>query len=256
MAEEINKTVDSAETIEVVMTGEEIAPDAQQILTDAASPEILSIEINPTFLTDEHGKTQCLVCQQILPTKEEFDQHYLSVHPVEKPEEKKEEIVPVKADTDRNEKGQFAPGNNASHGAGGSTCDFCKRPVEIIQKIKLYGQWTRGKVDGKIHVPFLEELCDEDYLDIDEDTLTNWTLHAHDQERHAELIGAIKTLMMRQKGFLKKRVLGDKNPTGGIFLLKANHGMVEAEKKILVGEKSSDPINFIFTEERKLPDDE
>ena len=215
-------------------------------MTDDQTPQVsVPAELLPAHEVDQFGKVKCNTCSQILDNKDLFDEHYVKAHDPATPEPTSEATPPVEEKPQRNEKGQFVEGNTVSVGNSGKPCSFCEKPFEIIQKIKLYGQWTRGKVDGKIHVPFLEELCDEDYLDISEDTITNWVEHAHDEVAHAELIRAIKTLMMRQKGFLKKRVLGDKNPTGGIFLLKANHGLIETEKQMLVGGQQGDqPVRY------------
>ena len=218
------------------------------------------IPVEQTHEVDQQGKVKCLTCSQILDNLELFNTHYTSSHgqlPTSNPQEEtvSNEVVEVKAEEiptnpqeeekpQRNEKGQFAPGNNASEGSGGRPCGFCEKRTEIMNKIKLYSEWTLGNVDKKLHVPYLEELCDETYLDIHTDTLTNWTDNAHDVVLHTELIATIKKLKMRQKRLLLMRTLGQVS-TGAIFQLKANHGMIETEKQMMVGGNNNDsPVKY------------
>lgn len=148
----------------------------------------------------------------------------------------------------RDKNGKFITGNTASVGnAGGNKCEFCPNAKEIVKKVNLYRLFCNGKVNGKKRIPFLEELCDEDYLDILVDQLEDWVRNkelsskdpVHDPSLHAELARTIAKLFTSQKLWLKKRVLGDKQPTGAIFLLKANHGMIETERQIQSGDKDN-----------------
>ena len=152
----------------------------------------------------------------------------------------------------RNEKGQFVKGNTLTPvDKVGPKCKFCQDPDFYLKKIALYDLWTRGKLpDGKIHIPFLEELCDTDYLGIHTDTLNEWITDELHKTEHPELAATIKGLVMRQKQFLLKRTLGANNPSGAIFQLKANHGLMEAEKKIIAGDKH-EPLQIEIIEEDK-----
>ncbi len=152
-------------------------------------------------------------------------------------------------------KSGFQKGNNASNGKGGRRCEFCKEPEKILNKIKLYSEWTLGRVDKEVHTPFLEELCDEDYLDIHMDTIHDWTHGKHAEANHVDLIRTIKKLVMRQKRFLLKHTLTSQQVSGAIFQLKANHGMIETEKKILAG-SGTEPLEIIITEEDRKKDGE
>jgi hypothetical protein len=75
-----------------------------------------------------------------------------------------------------------------------------------------------------------------EYLDINVDTLNEWC------KTHEDLSVACKSIDERQKNQLMNDGLyGGKevNSSMAIFLLKANHNMVETEKKILAGDKDS-----------------
>lgn len=79
------------------------------------------------------------------------------------------------------------------------------------------------------------------YINVDSDTINNWA-EAKDEEDnriHPEFFGAIKVLKSRQREQLMNDGLyGGKevNSTMAIFLLKANHGMIETEKRILAND--------------------
>ncbi len=231
----------------------EMPEEALKTIESVMPPEEKPKEQTEPYSVDENGKAQCKLCNMILADEVTVKKHVEDAHPVFVGEEKKEEPTP---DPNRNEKGQFVEGNRESVGNSGKPCQFCKHAVETTNKVMLYSNWTLGKVDGKYHVPFLEELCDEDYLDIHTDTLHDWTNGKHAEEHHSELIHTIRKLVMRQKKLLLKRTLTDSQVAGAIFQLKANHGLMEAEKKVLVGDKNSDPMEFVITEERRIPDGE
>lgn len=151
----------------------------------------------------------------------------------------------------RDEKGHFIKGNTMTPiGKVGRHCEFCPNAKEILKKVTLYRHYCNGKVNGKKRVPFLEELCDEDYLDILVDQLEDWCKtteikehdSVHNPSLHTELSRSVALIFNNQRLWLKKRLLSDKNPTGAIFLLKANHGMMETEKRILAGDPEK-PVN-------------
>lgn len=85
-------------------------------------------------------------------------------------------------------------------------------------------------------------------LGVDTDSLNNWA-DAKDETGelvHPEFFGTIKELKDKQKNQLMNDGLyGGKeiNTPMAIFLLKANHGMMETEKQILAGEQES-PIRI------------
>ncbi len=143
----------------------------------------------------------------------------------------------------RDEKGLFLEGNQISVGnEGGRPCLFCREPVRIMQKINLYKEYCEGKVDGKIHIPYLQELCGYDYLDVRKDTLYDWTTNENHAQLHSELKDAIKSLLERQELRLLQATLTS-TPTGAIFQLKTNHKYVETEKTLIAG-VNNEPMKY------------
>ncbi|MFA6039332.1 MAG: terminase small subunit [Candidatus Peribacteraceae bacterium] len=73
-------------------------------------------------------------------------------------------------------------------------------------------------------IPFIEELALQ--LGVDDDTIVEWA------KKHDEFSATIKQLRLLQRLYLQKDSLSRKiHPTSAIFLLKANHGFMEAEKR-------------------------
>lgn len=122
-------------------------------------------------------------------------------------------------------------------------CTFCEDRTKIMQKVHLYREYCEGKVDGKPHIPYLQELCGYDYLDMLTTTLWGWVNNERHEAEHQELTNTIKKLLERQQLRLLQRTLGVHNPSGAIFQLKANHGMIETEKQILAGQ-SGEPLEY------------
>lgn len=153
------------------------------------------------------------------------------------------QTIDLFAKPQRDEKGRFVKGNSESIGNAGKPCFFCRDREHYLKKINLYSLWTLGKLDKKPHMPYFQMLCDEDYLDISYDTFLDWTNEKdqHAIENHAELIQIRKKLMRRQEGYLLQRTLSSA-ATGAIFQLKANHGYIETEKRILAGDPEK-PVN-------------
>lgn len=78
---------------------------------------------------------------------------------------------------------------------------------------------------AKTDMPFIEELAG--LLDVTSDTVRNW------EERDEEFLLTIKKLEQKQKLALMKGGISKQfNNVMCIFLLKANHGLIEAEKQI------------------------
>lgn len=148
----------------------------------------------------------------------------------------------------RNAKGQFVNGNPAT--LQPKECFYCKDKERILKKVELFNLWTRGKVDKKLHMPYIQVLCDEDYLDVPYETFHNWLKEdsEHNQEFHATLIQTIKKLYYRKEFMLLNRTLSDKTPVGSIFQLKANHGFIETEKQIHAGDKENPVLNKLEIE--------
>lgn len=87
-------------------------------------------------------------------------------------------------------------------------------------------------------VPYVEELALK--LDIDDETIAEWA------KIHADFSATIKRIRSLQRLLLMK-MSSDKEhvPAGAIFQLKANHGMIETEKRILAGEQN-EPLRVQF----------
>src|SRR6266576_1781961 len=86
--------------------------------------------------------------------------------------------------------GKFIKGNTESVDNSGKPCFYCRDKERIQKKIELFSLWTRGKLpDKKLHMPYIQVLCDEDYLDIPYETFHNWLKEgvAHNDEFHSEL---------------------------------------------------------------------
>ena len=86
-------------------------------------------------------------------------------------------------------------------------------------------------------VPFLEEFAER--IGTTDRTLRNWT------EAHEEFLPAVEEIKDHQRLALK--TLGLKSPSVIIFLLKADHGMIETEK-IQHESSGTEPWNIIFTD--------
>lgn len=83
------------------------------------------------------------------------------------------------------------------------------------------------------------------YIGVNEDTLVEW------EKVYPAFSAAIKAIMENQQDELITRGLSGKyNPTMSIFLLKANHGMIETEKRILAGDKN-EPLTIELIESNR-----
>lgn len=78
-------------------------------------------------------------------------------------------------------------------------------------------------------------------LGINEDTLYEWAKH------HTRLSETLKDIMTLQKDFLLQNSLnGTKKEATSIFLLKANHGMMETSRQEITGKDGKD-LNINIT---------
>lgn len=136
----------------------------------------------------------------------------------------------------RNAKGHFLKGNKESVGMSpGRPCEYCQNKDAVLKTVYLYQAYCEGELpDHKsLEIPYIEELCLK--LKIHTDTLNDWCKGDCTQGDHSDIVRTIKGIMMMQKLRLLQRTNGN-NPTGAIFQLKANHKMIEIEKKILAGD--------------------
>lgn len=108
------------------------------------------------------------------------------------------------------------------------------RPSKYSDEMNKKSQeYLEGKIQTE-DIPYIEELAIE--LKVHRETILNWS------NENSEFFDTIKALEDFQKFKLQKESLrGKYNATAAIFQLKANHGMIETEKKILAGDKD-EPI--------------
>lgn len=110
------------------------------------------------------------------------------------------------------------------------------RPTKYSQELldKAISFYEKHRADGEI--PFIESLALE--LGVSDDTIVNWASLRDEEERpkYPEFLATYKKIETLQKLMLKKKGLsGDIKPTMPIFLLKANHGMVETARQEISG---------------------
>lgn len=109
------------------------------------------------------------------------------------------------------------------------------RPTKYTSDILLQvGEYLATCGRENTELPTIEGLCI--FLDIDDDTCVEWS------KKYKEFSASVKDIMRRQKNqLINDGMYGGKEINSGmaIFLLKANHGMIETEKKILSGDSNS-----------------
>lgn len=140
--------------------------------------------------------------------------------------------------------------NEVSKTAPAVVASEVQQPVEIIPR-KRPGQPTKynEKMLQKAkdyltfslknkNLPLIEELAR--LCEVDTDTINNWSNESY------EFFGAIKRIKELQKERIILKGFSAKNPTFSIFMLKANHGMIETEKQIQETDRS---INVNITRE-------
>lgn len=106
---------------------------------------------------------------------------------------------------------------------------------DILIKTQQYFERNVGVGSGSL--PTLEGLSLE--LGIDDETIIEWA------KIHPEFSAAIKRIKAAQKQVLMNDgMYGGKevNATMAIFLLKANHGMIETDRKLLGGLDGGDLV--------------
>lgn len=113
---------------------------------------------------------------------------------------------------------------------------------EMVEWVEEYiGDCSGIDLGDVLRIPTIEGLAR--VLKIDTDTINDWV--KHDDKK--EFSVAIKKLKEAQKEKLMQLGLqGKYNPAMSIFLLKANHGMIETEKKQI--EVSGMGIDYVSDE--------
>lgn len=133
-----------------------------------------------------------------------------------------------------------------ANGAGG-------RPSKLTQDVldKTLAYFERKK--SRKEAPYVEELAVYE-LDVSTETIRNWCkkvenkddykrLRPAQKKLHSEFFGTIKKLSDMQLFHYKVRGLKDGRNSVAIFLMKANHGMIETNKTQLSGPNDG-PIEY------------
>ena len=106
------------------------------------------------------------------------------------------------------------------------------RPI-FVKKVKNYYE----KCLKENVMPFIEDL--ELILEVSGDSIARYV------EAHGDFSGAIERINTLQRKSLKKIALSNYN--GAIFLLKANHGLVEKQHVLLSGAEGEEPITLVIS---------
>lgn len=162
-------------------------------------------------------------------------------------------VDPIKEDVVL--EGDKPPKKNHQGEGGGRPCKYCAKSEKYQTLSDDYVQRFLVAKE-KLIIPFAEELAL--ILNVLPETLSIWstkTLPDSEKLEHPEFAHTYKKLLTIQKLRLLQRTLGRFNPTGAIFQLKVNHGLIEAEKKILTGD-SKEPLIIELINEKKITTDE
>jgi succinate dehydrogenase flavin-adding protein (antitoxin of CptAB toxin-antitoxin module) len=155
----------------------------------------------------------------------------------------------------RNEKGQIIKGvaqDTNKNGTAGAPCKYCK-DKDKYQKI-ADDYMLMIKNSDKPAIPWIEELAL--IMDIDDETLTNWANKKDENSvfEHPELYAIFRKLKTTQKFRLKQRALGRFNPHGALYLLNADHKVIQTNKNVIAGDEK-EPLEIIITEEKPIPNE-
>jgi hypothetical protein len=128
---------------------------------------------------------------------------------------------------------------------GGRPCLYCQNKDKYQKIADEYIAWSLVEQKDKRRIPYTEELALK--LGHHRESIMNW---ANNEAEHPQFFDTIKILQTIQALRLQQRTLGRYNPTGAIFLLKANHNFMESEKKILAGDRT-EPLTIEIVEETR-----
>ncbi len=129
------------------------------------------------------------------------------------------------------------------------------RPSSYSEELLAHAQEYLERYEKmKAKHPYIEELALE--MRVNDDTINEWAKARNEDGslKYPEFSATIKDIKTLQKFRLLQKSLYQ-FPTGAIFQLKANHNMMESEKKILAGDKN-DPIQVEIIEETTHKSDE
>ena len=159
-------------------------------------------------------------------------------------------VLEAKPEIERNEKGQIVKGiaqDTNKNGTAGRPCKYCQDKERYQKLVEDYLKQINES--AKPAIPWVEELAL--LLDIDDETLTNWSNKKNNDEyEHPELYATFRKLKTTQKFRLKQRALGRFNPHGALYLLNADHKVIQTNKEVLSSEEN-EPLKIIIVDEKK-----
>lgn len=117
------------------------------------------------------------------------------------------------------------------------------RPTDYSEeKLKKAQDYLEKCIADKSSMPSVSELAV--VLGVNRETIVSWA----DDEDKKEFSNTYKRVKaLQEQDIISKGLKGKYNPSMSIFLLKANHNMIETEKKLLTGDKAN-PIAFEFVD--------
>lgn len=137
------------------------------------------------------------------------------------------------------------------------------RPTKLTPaKLKKANEYLEAKRAVK-ECPFVEELAVYE-LNVDRHTVADWVSKADDkdwlkkkpaalQKLHRDFSSTIKKLADMQLLYLKVKGINDQRNSVAIFLMKADHGMVETSRHEHTGPDGG-PIRYRAVEVMKIKD--
>lgn len=137
----------------------------------------------------------------------------------------------------------------------GRPCKYCENKEKYNKLVSEFVDKHSKLGVEKVTIPWVEDLALA--LGVLDTRINDWVkkVDKDGEPEHPELIDAIEKLKMIQRLRLQQRVLGRYNPTGAIFLLKANHGYMETEKKVITGDSKEPLLIEIINEKKGLSDE-
>jgi hypothetical protein len=144
----------------------------------------------------------------------------------------------------RDKKGRIVKGiaqDTNKNGTAGRPCEYCKDKDKIQKLTDDY--LIECRTAKPAIIPYFEELVDR--LDRMPEIVSEWrdAKNKDGSLEHPEFSKSIGKLKNLQKLKLFHRTIGRFNPTGAIFQLKVNHGLVEVSKNIQAGD-SDNPVKY------------
>lgn len=129
------------------------------------------------------------------------------------------------------------------------------RPTKYKAKfVKTVDAYVDECFNDENKIPWIEEIAMK--IGVDVDTITNWEKEKNEQKelKYPKFFGSIKRLMTLQRLRLKQKGMAGKiRATMPIFLLKANHEMVETDRHELTGKNGQKLANGFTIYERTIP---